>query len=133
MCGCRLQRKKGGEFDAKSWALVTFSQPEAAGRALFGKTVVVDEAYDEVELQVKRADLFNANTTTKGALGAIAASQAQQVKATKFAEGRRQRMESVEAKRAKARADKMERRARENEGNEPDLDPIGWAVEKPVH
>eukprot|EP01048_Picozoa_sp_COSAG05_P015577 COSAG05_NODE_1890_length_3884_cov_26.954029_4_plen_211_part_00 len=40
-------------------------------------------------------------------------------------------MESVEAKRAKARADKMERRARENEGNEPDLDPIGWAVEKP--
>jgi hypothetical protein len=30
-------RKKGGEFDAKSWALVTFSTPEAAGRALFGK------------------------------------------------------------------------------------------------
>lgn len=30
-------RPKGGEFDAKSWALVTFSEPEAAGRALFGK------------------------------------------------------------------------------------------------
>jgi RNA recognition motif-containing protein len=30
-------RKKGGEFDTKNWALVTFSEPEAAGRALFSE------------------------------------------------------------------------------------------------
>ena len=30
-------RKKGGEFDSKNWALVTFAEPEAAGRALFSE------------------------------------------------------------------------------------------------
>ena len=30
-------RKKGGEFDAKNWALVTFVDAASAGRALFSK------------------------------------------------------------------------------------------------
>ena len=121
-------RKKGGEFDAKNWALVTFADAASAGRALFSKvrypvltagpapahsecygvlqqTVVVDEAFDEVTLKVKSAAI-DENLGGRGALGDIAKKQNAQVQKVEA----RRRSQEVDEDRSEARKARRERR-----------------------
>ena len=88
-------RSKGGEFDCKSWALLTFSTAEAAGRALFGTTTVIDEAFDEVSLKVKRADI-DERLGGKGQLSTIVQQQNSRVKKVEARREKKERKSEIE-------------------------------------
>lgn len=130
-------RKKGGEFDTKNWALVTFAEPEAAGRALYSEvsahsrccysvavpsrnlpsvvlcrgeqTVVVDEAFDEVTLKVKPAAI-DEKLGGKGALGSIAKQQNERVRKVEARNTRLEREEQLEEQRSAARKKRLEKK-----------------------
>ena len=114
-------RSKGGEFDCKSWALLTFSTAEAAGRALFGTTTVIDEAFDEVSLKVKRADI-DERLGGKGQLSTIVQQQNSRVKKVEARREKKERKSEIEEERAAARRKRRERLAKENAEIDQKLD-----------
>ena len=92
-----------------------------AGRALFGTTTVIDEAFDEVSLKVKRADI-DERLGGKGQLSTIVQQQNSRVKKVEARREKKERKSEIEEERAAARRKRRERLAKENAEIDQKLD-----------
>jgi hypothetical protein len=90
------------------------------------QTIVVDEAYDEIELKTKRADMQQLGQAGsgkgKGKLGEIAKKQSQRMKAAQFTQDRQRKSEEVAQKRDSSRAKRVEKRSQMANEDDDELD-----------